>query len=491
LRNFPFTSSQHDFHITNSDQFRFTGQPDSGLVRQTGMRNVTFVTVVLLVAGISYDLGRRHGVGGGAQAIPEQSNSLPLLHDAEAPIQKKADRDPSGTIRAVERIDLAAPYAQNMTAAQRGYEAARADLDAALKQIDSLPVTERMGFITGIFSFVAKNRTPAEGLKVYQQVPEAHRPNALRALVSEWIYSRSPLDENMRHLKREGTLTISGSRAGLEVELSSMLASSQPDAELTAAWLNNFSRHSARSEIFSRLSGRVAFLDPDSMLTRTEGWTAWEKEHAARSFLSNWSYGAPQEAWNWYQSHRERFDRDFSSNILAPWAASDSEGARKLLNRLQDPAQRQAAISAIGKVLGERNTDAAVAWAEGMADAKEREAAHRAVYEGAPRGIGAVLDFENGFAKLRGIVPGSPLEGTGARAGDRILEVRESDGTNHPLYGTDPQTTVSRIRGEPGTQMTLRVLRQDEATGQPKEHLIPVTRGQLYLNEKLIPKPPS
>ena len=453
------------------------------------MKNVTLVALLLLVAGLSYVLGRRHAVSpdaAGAQSVVAQ------IHDLQSSsTPKTSENKPLETVRAFQRIDTTAPFAQNMTAAERGYEAARIDLEAALKQIESLPVSERMGFITGIFSFVAKNRTPAEGLNVYKQLPEAHRPNALRALVAEWIYSRSPLDENMRYLKREGTLTLSGSRAGLEVELSSMLASSQPDAELMAAWLDAFSNHSARSEIFSALSGRVAYLDPDSMLARTEGWTAWEKERATKSFLSNWSYGAPQDAWNWYQARRERFEEDFSPNILGPWASSNPDGARSLLDSLEDPAQRQAAITAIGKVLAEKNTDEAVAWAESMRDAKEREAAHRAVYEGAPRGIGAVLDYESGFAKLRGIVPGSPLEGTGAQAGDRIVEVRESDGTSHPLYGRDLQTTVNRIRGEPGTQMTLRVLRQNGATGQLEEHLISVTRGQLYLNEKLIPKPPS
>ncbi len=179
-----------------------------------------------------------------------------------------------------------------------------------------------------------------------------------------------------------------------------------------------------------------------------------------------------------------------SCGLAAP-ASADPGLARRLLNPPEDPGQRKAAISAIGKVLAEKNTDEAVAWAESMGDAKEREAAQRAVYEGAPRGIGAVLDFENGFAKLRGIVPGSPLEGTDAKAGDRIVEVRESDGTSHPLYGRDLQTMMSQIRGEPGTQITLRVLRQNGATGELEEHLIPVTRGQLYLNEKLIPKPPN
>jgi len=270
-----------------------------------------------------------------------------------------------------------------------------------------------------------------------------------------------------------------------------MLASSQPDAELTAAWLDAFSGHSARSEIYSILGGRLALDNPDSILNRTETWTSWEKERVTKSFLSNWSYGAPQEAWNWYQSRRDRFDQDYSASILGAWASKDPDGVKRALDAMEDLGQRQTAITAIGKVLAERNTDEAVNWAEGMTDTREKEAAHRAVYEGAPRGIGAVLDFKDGFPKLRGVVPGSPLDGAGAEPGDQIVEIREANGATHPLYGRDLQTAVNLIRGEPGTQMTLRVLRRNGGTGQMEEHLIPVTRGQLYLNEKLIPKPPA
>ena len=453
------------------------------------MKNVTLVAIVLVVAGVSYGLGRRHWAR--PAAVSPIQASFSGAQGSEAGTSRKGDLDRAGFGGGVERGDPAAPFAQNMSAAQRGYEAARVDLEAALKQIEGLPVPERMGFITGIFSFVAKNRTPAEGLKVYQELPEAYHPNALRALVAEWIYARSPMDEETRYLRREGTLTISGFNRGLEAELTSMLASSQPDAELTAAWLDAFSGHSARSEIYSILGGRLALDNPDSILNRTETWTSWEKERVTKSFLSNWSYGAPQEAWNWYQSRRDRFDQDYSASILGAWASKDPDGVKRALDAMEDLGQRQTAITAIGKVLAERNTDEAVNWAEGMTDTREKEAAHRAVYEGAPRGIGAVLDFKDGFPKLRGVVPGSPLDGAGAEPGDRIVEVREANGATHPLYGRDLQTAVNLIRGEPGTQMTLRVLRRNGGTGQMEEHLIPVTRGQLYLNEKLIPKPPA
>lgn len=445
------------------------------------MKNVMIIAVVLVVGIVSYEVGRRQGAAHKHIAAVQERPAVKVVEVAQ-PAQVM-------TAPIVAQVDPAVPYAQNLTAAQRGYEAAAANVEEALKQIDSLPVSQRKAFVTGIFSFVAKNRSPADALKVYKDAPEAHRANALRALVAEWVYSRSPFEEDMRYSKREAVLAMSGSRVGLEAELTAMLASSKPDAEVAGAWLDAFSQHRSRSEIFSILAGGPGVDNAESLMSRTESWTPWEKERVAKSFLSNWAQGAPQEAWNWYQSNRERFDQNYASNILQPWAYADAEGVKRLLDTLQDPEQRQSAIAAIGKVLAEKNTDQAVSWANSIADSRERELAHGAVYDAAPRGIGAVLDFANGFPSLRGVVPGSPLDGTGARAGDQILEVREANGGTHPLYGRDPREAMNLIRGEPGTQVTLRVLRQNAETGQMEEHLIPVTRGQLYLDEKQMPKP--
>jgi hypothetical protein len=331
---------------------------------------------------------------------------------------------------------------------------------------------------------VARNHTPADALKVYQRVPEAFRPNALRALVGEWIYTRSSLPEDQRHIQREGTFTVSGSRLGLELELTSMLASSRPDAELAAAWIDAFSNHGSRSEILLGISSALADKNPDTVLARTEGWTPWEQERVMQRVLANWADESPNDAWQWYQANRGRFDQDLSSSILNSWASSDPEAVKALLNSIQEQGQRKAAIEAIGKVLARNHTDDAVAWANAFDDPTERQDAHRAIYEGAPRGIGAVLKVEQGFPTVSGIVPDSPLDGSGVQAGDRILELWESNGAKHPLYAEDLATTVNLIRGEPGSHLTLRLLRWNETSSQFEEHLVPVTRGQLYLNEK-------
>jgi hypothetical protein len=450
------------------------------------MRNGALIIVLLIVVAISYGLGRRHGGTRQVSVSPAPAHAENTEVAPKSRVVNKAGHAAGGS--GFNALDRHAPFAQNLTSAERGYEAARISLDDALSQIESLPVAERMGFTTGIFSFVARNHTPADAMKVYQRVPEAFRANALRALVGEWIYTRSSLPEDQRHIKREGAFAISGSRFGLEIELTSMLASSSPDPELASAWLNAFSNHSNRSEMLLTLSRRLGSTsEPDAILARMEGWTPWEKERVTHHVIASWSYQSPQEAWQWYQANRGRFDQDLSSSILGPWASSDPEAVKGLLNTIQEPAQRRAAIEAIGKVLAGKNTDAAVAWANGLGDAGERQEANRVIYESAPRGIGAVLRFEKAFPTVTGIVPGSPLDGSGVQPGDQLLEVWEPGGPKHTLYAKDLSTTVNLLRGESGSQLTLRLLRQNKTSGRLEEYLVPVTRGQLYLNEKTLP----
>jgi carboxyl-terminal processing protease len=130
-----------------------------------------------------------------------------------------------------------------------------------------------------------------------------------------------------------------------------------------------------------------------------------------------------------------------------------------------------------------RNTAEAVAWADSLPDPAEKEAAHRSIYEATPRGIGAAIGLENGFPTLRSVLPGSPLEGTGVRPGDQFVEVWQADGTRHNLYGAPLESAVKLIRGEPGSELTLRILRRDERSGRLEELRVPVRRAQLYFDE--------
>jgi len=488
---------------TGAGQNQFPSAFGPGEARQTGSlrgkfylpgmrRTATFIAVLIIVAGLSYGLGRKHGAGTRERphhpAIGQSANlATPPSPGAAAP-EDASPQEATAIKPALAALDRTAPFVQNMISAQAGYEAAKLNLDNALKQIETLPTSERKGFITGVFSFVARHRSPAEALALYGQQGEKVRSDALRALASEWVSTRSPLDEEKRYAVRERVQAAGGGRLGLEVELAFAIASSAPDDELVTAWLNAFSTHPGRSEMLPVLANKLIRENPDALLDRVEGWTEWERERALRAVLEDWASRSPQEAWTWYQAQRARLGQDLAPSILEPWARSDPEAAKALLNSLSDPAQRRTAVESLGRALALQNTAQAVAWAEGLLNPEENEAAHRSIYQATPRGIGAAIGLENGFPTLRAILPGSPLEGTGVRAGDQFVEVWQADGSRQSLYGAPLESAVGLIRGEPGSDLVLRILRRDERSGQLQELHVPVRRDQLYFDGPLSPK---
>jgi hypothetical protein len=457
-------------------------------------RIATFTVALVIVAGLSYGLGRKHGAArrevalapaAGQSANPGTSASPA----AAAPASTPASQDAAANKPVRNPPERTFPFAQDMLNAKTGYEAAMLNLEDALKQIETLPISEKKGFITGVFTFVARQRPPAEALALYSQQGDKVRPDALRALASEWVSTRGSLDEAKRAALRERVQGASGSRVGLEVELTLALAQSQPDDELAKAWLNAFSTHPGRSEMVPVLAGKMIREQPDTLLDRTAGWTEWERERVARTVLTEWAMRAPQEAWTWYQAQQNRLGQDLASSVLEPWAGVDPEGAKALLNSLSDPAQRQTAIESIGKALAQKNSAEAIAWADGLQNPEEKEAAHRSIYEATPRGIGAAISMQDGFPTLRSVLPGSPLAGTGIQPGDQFVEVRQADGMHQSLYGMPLESAVRLIRGEPGSELELRVLRRDENTGQLKELRVPVRRAQLFFTEPVAPAP--
>ena len=74
--------------------------------------------------------------------------------------------------------------------------------------------------------------------------------------------------------------------------------------------------------------------------------------------------------------------------------------------------------------------------------------------EGSFGGIGVTMGFKDNVVKIISVLEGTPGEAAGLRAGDEILAV---DGT--PTSEMQNEEVALRIRGEAGTQVVLRILR--------------------------------
>ena len=97
-------------------------------------------------------------------------------------------------------------------------------------------------------------------------------------------------------------------------------------------------------------------------------------------------------------------------------------------------------------------------------------------------GIGAVLNSEDGYAKIVELVPGGPAQAEGhLKVGDKILAVAQGGGEFADVIGMKLDQVVTLIRGKKGTKVRLKVVSR---RGADASHLIEITRNQVKLKEQ-------
>ena len=70
-------------------------------------------------------------------------------------------------------------------------------------------------------------------------------------------------------------------------------------------------------------------------------------------------------------------------------------------------------------------------------------------------GLGIVITSRQGYVTVVSVMEGTPAAGAGLKTGDRIVEVGDESTMNMDLTAA-----VSRLRGEPGTEVTIQVERK-------------------------------
>lgn len=96
-----------------------------------------------------------------------------------------------------------------------------------------------------------------------------------------------------------------------------------------------------------------------------------------------------------------------------------------------------------------RATEVAIAMAAGSADDADKVDV---------AGIGAVVDVKGRDLRIYTVIEGGPAERAGLRAGDVIDQIDSAPTADMPLA-----EAVERLRGRPGTEVTIEVRRRDEA----------------------------
>ena len=100
------------------------------------------------------------------------------------------------------------------------------------------------------------------------------------------------------------------------------------------------------------------------------------------------------------------------------------------------------------------------------------------------KGIGAVLTTEDGYAKIRELVPGGPAAEDGRlKVGDRICAVAQGDGEFAETLDTKLDKVVEMIRGKEDTIVRLKVI-PVTATDPSERKIIEITRKKVKLKEQ-------
>jgi hypothetical protein len=113
------------------------------------------------------------------------------------------------------------------------------------------------------------------------------------------------------------------------------------------------------------------------------------------------------------------------------------------------------------------------------ASAADQELAHDKIYQKTPRGIGAVLKLEDGFPLVV-----TPLVEIGLLEGDLILSATNDGNQSTDFFGGDMTTTIDTLLGEPGSDVSVQIIRLDPETGEYRQIKVVITRQQLWIEKE-------
>jgi carboxyl-terminal processing protease len=98
-------------------------------------------------------------------------------------------------------------------------------------------------------------------------------------------------------------------------------------------------------------------------------------------------------------------------------------------------------------------------------------------------GVGAVLSSEDGYAKVKEVVPGGPADKDGRLAvNDRIAAVAQGDGEFEEVVDMKLDKVVEKIRGKKGTVVKLLVIPGD-TTDPSKREVYEIRRDEVKLKD--------
>jgi hypothetical protein len=320
--------------------------------------------------------------------------------------------------------------------------------------------------------------SPEEQISNLEQIINRRQyGQALQGLVSEWI-EHDPVLSDAEKASLQEAVALSAQHSGsmpAEVLLSSVIGQLSSE-DLRSAWKTAHLESPMRAAIFSELiTSELEQHSPAELLETTAGWTSWERGRYSDALLTSLAQTDLETAVQWGIESPDAFGADAIRDLFILYSKSDLNGLEQSLSQITDPRVREGAIEALvaRRVM---NTEAAMAWADSLATAEEQAIAHDAIYEMTPRGIGVSVLSEDGFPKVMDVVRSD----NGLQKGDRIVSISENGAEPVDAFGRELVDVVDVLRGEPGSVVTIQVLRTNPESGEVEQVEATITREQLY-----------
>jgi PDZ domain-containing protein len=166
------------------------------------------------------------------------------------------------------------------------------------------------------------------------------------------------------------------------------------------------------------------------------------------------------------------------ANTAIEMTGSDPAAAFALGDQIPED-QRRKFFDTVFAGWADKDTEAALQWANQLPDPAERDAAIQAIRTEAPVGIGTALSMKDGYPVVQKLLPGTPAELSGQiHPGDRILALAQGDNAFVDAHGIALADLVQMIRGAPGTAVQLQVLSAD-APLDSMPRTISIVRDQI------------
>lgn len=258
-----------------------------------------------------------------------------------------------------------------------------------------------------------------------------------------------------------------------------LIAARPPDFGRAATVANSFTSGNERARLLGLGAAQLARTDPEAAQELGVGLSGSDYATFAGRLAAGWAVRDPQGAREWAMSLPVGAVRDAAlAEAISMQAIRDPDAARRDLGLLPPGQVRTSAIGTIARVWAQRETTAALTWADSLADPAERTAAREGINDVAPSGIGARLSIdEYGFPRIADLVSGGAASSSGSlRNGDRITAIQDASGQWVEARDMAATDVVSRLRGVPGSPVTLRVA-ADEPGAAPRT--ITIYRQQI------------